>query len=66
MRRFSVAISEDLRQKIMILAEQKKQSFEDCVNQALYEYIETSQDNYKTDLCAVDSLERSFFLSIGE
>lgn len=66
MRQFSIAISEDLRRKITVLAKQKKQSVEDCINQALYEYIETSQDNYKTDLCAVDNLERSFFLSIGE
>lgn len=66
MSNISVSLSEDLKQKIAAIAAKSGRSFDDCVMLALRDYVENYEDVYKTDLCSVDNLERSFFLSIGE
>ncbi len=66
MTEISVTINEDLRKKIAKIAEKNGQNLNDCVAKALAAYVEEYEDVYKTDICAVDNLERSFFLSIGE
>lgn len=62
----SLNINEDLMQKLAKIAEKSGQSINDVALSALSAYVEEYEDVYKTDLCSVDNLERSFFLSIGE
>ncbi len=62
----SVSINADLQKKIAKIAKKNGQSFNELVARALTQYVEDYEDVYKTDVCAVDNLERSFFLSIGE
>ncbi len=62
----SLKIDEDLMQKLAKIAEKSGQSINDVALSALSAYVEDYEDVYKTDLCSVDNLERSFFLSIGE
>lgn len=62
----SVSINADLQKKIAKIAKKNGQSFNELVARALAQYVEDYEDVYKTDVCAVDNLERSFFLSIGE
>lgn len=66
MSNVSVTISEDLNGKIAAIAAKSGKTVEDCIALALRDYIDNYEDVYKTDLCSVDRLERSFFLSIGE
>ena len=66
MRKISLMVNDDLQNKIEKIAQKSGRSVDDCVALALRDYIENYEDIYKTDLCAVDNLERSFFLSIGE
>lgn len=66
MRKISVSLSDDLQKKISQIAAKSGKSLDECVALALRDYVENYEDVYKTDLCAVDNLERSFFLSIGE
>ncbi len=66
MSNISVSLTEDLKQKISTIAAKSGRSVDECIALALRDYIENYEDVYKTDLCAVDNLERSFFLSIGE
>lgn len=66
MRKISVMVNDELQYKIEKIAQKSGRSVDDCVALALRDYIENYEDIYKTDLCAVDNLERSFFLSIGE
>lgn len=66
MSNVSVSLNKDLYSKIAIIAEKSGRSIEECFALALAEYAENYEDVYKTDLSSVNSLERSFFLSIGE
>ena len=66
MTRISVTLSDDLKQKISALAQKNGQSLEQCVAMVLSEYVENSEDDFRTDFCSVNNLERSFFLSIGD
>lgn len=66
MSNISVSLTEDLKQKIAAIAAKSGHSVDECISLALHDYIENYEDVYKTDLCTVDNLERSFFLSIGE
>lgn len=66
MTNISVALSADLYNKLQTLSAKSGQSVEDCLEMAVAEYIENYEDTYKTDLNSVNSLERSFFLSVAE
>lgn len=66
MSSISVSLNDALKAKLARIAEKSGKSVEECVALALRDYVENYEDVYKTDLCAVDNLERSFFLSIGE
>ena len=66
MRQISVSLPDDLQNKISKIAAKSGNSLDECVAIALRDYVENYEDVYKTDICAVDNLERSFFLSIGE
>ena len=66
MSNISVNISADLKNKISKIAQKSGRSLDECIALALSEYAENYEDTYKTDLCSVNNLERSFFLSIGE
>ena len=66
MSNISVNISADLKNKISKIAQKSGRSLDECIALALSEYAVNYEDTYKTDLCSVDNLERSFFLSIGE
>ncbi len=66
MRKISVSVNDELRSKIETIAAKSGRSLDECVAAALRGYIDEYEDVYRTDLCAVDNLERSFFLSIGE
>lgn len=66
MSEISIKINAELHKKIAKIAEKNGQSLNDCVTKALAAYVDEYEDVYKTDICAVDNLERSFFLSIGE
>lgn len=66
MTAISVSINNDLHKKLAKIACKSGRSLEDCLVLALQNYVEEYEDVYKTDLCAVDNLERSFFLAIGE
>ena len=66
MHQISVSLSDDLQNKISKIAAKSGKSLDECVALALKDYVENYEDVYKTDICAVDNLERSFFLSIGE
>ncbi len=66
MSKVSISVSEDLKQKINAIAVKSGKSFDECIALALRDYVDNYEDVYKTDLCSVSQLERSFFLSIGE
>lgn len=66
MSNISVSINEDLQKRIAKIAKKSGRSVEECVAVALSEYIDNYEGFYKTDICAMDNLERSFFLSIAE
>lgn len=66
MSSISVSLNDAQKAKLARIAEKSGKSVEECVALALRDYVENYEDVYKTDLCAVDNLERSFFLSIGE
>lgn len=66
MSTISVSIDDKLNAKLALIARKSGKSAEECAAQALRDYVENYEDVYKTDICAVDNLERSFFLSIGE
>ena len=66
MTNISVNISSELNKKIALIAQKSGLNLDECVALALSEYIENYEDVYKTDICSVDNLERSFFLAIGE
>lgn len=66
MAEISISLNADLQKKLAKLAKKNGQSFDEVIAKALSSYVEEYEDVYKTDLCAVDNLERSFFLSIGE
>ena len=66
MTSISVNISSELNKKLALVAEKSGINFDECVSKALNEYIEQYEDIYNADICSVGSLERSFFLSIGE
>lgn len=66
MSNISVSISDGLNAKLALVAQKSGKTVDECVAAALRDYVENYEDVYKTDLCAVDNLERSFFLSIGE
>lgn len=66
MSNISVSLSTDLQNKIRKIAQKSGQTFDDCVALALREYADNYESFYSSDICAVDKLERSFFLSIGE
>lgn len=66
MTNISVSLSADLYNKLQTLSAKSGQSVEDCLEMAVAEYIENYEDTYKTDLNSVNSLERSFFLSVAE
>ena len=63
---FSISLSDELQKKLSLISEKSGRSMDECVVSALREYVENYEDVYKTDLCAVDNLERSFFLFVGE
>lgn len=66
MSAISVSLNKNLYLKLTAIAEKSGRSLDDCLDLALSEYVENYEDVYKTDLNSVNSLERSFFLSIGE
>lgn len=66
MSSISVSINDGLNAKLTLIARKSGKSVDECIAAALRDYVENYEDVYKTDLCAVDNLERSFFLSIGE
>lgn len=66
MRTVSVALNQKLYAKLTLMAEKSGRSVDECLELAINEYVDNYEDVYKTDLNAVNSLERSFFLSIGE
>lgn len=66
MSNISISLSADLQNKMNKIAQKSGRTFDDCVTSALCEYIDNYESFYGSDICAVDKLERSFFLSIGE
>lgn len=62
----SVSISADLQDKICKIAQKSGRTFDDCIALALREYVDNYENFYNSDIYAVDKLERSFFLSVGE
>ncbi|MDD4556060.1 MAG: ribbon-helix-helix protein, CopG family [Alphaproteobacteria bacterium] len=66
MNNISVSINAKLKGKLLKLAKEQNCSFDEIVEIALAEYVDTVNDNFKTDLSSVSSAERSFFLSIGK
>lgn len=66
MKTVSVALNKNLYAKLVLMAEKSGRSVDECLELAVGEYVENYEDIYKTDLNSVSSLERSFFLSVGE
>ena len=66
MKTVSVALNQKLYAKLTLMAEKSGRSVDECLEPAVGEYVDNYEDVYKTDLNSVNSLERSFFLSIGE
>lgn len=66
MNNTSVNISSEINSKLMEIARNEGCSIEDCVAQALSEYIAAYVDNCITDMNSVNNMERAFFLSAGE
>ena len=66
MKTVSVALNQKLYAKLTLMAEKSGRSVDECLELAAGEYVDNYEDVYKTDLNSVNSLERSFFLSIGE
>lgn len=62
----SVSINADLEKKAAKIAKKNGLSLDELMAKALAQYVEDYEDVYKTDICSVNNLERSFFLSIGE
>ncbi|MBE6449003.1 MAG: hypothetical protein E7018_06905 [Alphaproteobacteria bacterium] len=66
MRKIAVTINDELAHKINLIAQKSGRSLDECVASAIRGYVDEYEDIYRTDLCAIDNIERSFFLSIGE
>ena len=66
MKTVSVALNQKLYAKLTLMAEKSGRLVDECLELAVGEYVDNYEDVYKTDLNSVNSLERSFFLSIGE
>ena len=66
MRKLSVSVNDELQYKIEKIAQKSGRSLDECVAIALRAYVDEYEGIYRTDLCSVDNIERSFFLSIGE
>ena len=66
MKTVSVALNQKLYAKLTLMAEKSGRSVDERLELAVVEYVDNYEDVYKTDLNSVNSLERSFFLSIGE
>lgn len=66
MKTVSVVLNQKLYAKLVLMAEKSGRSVDECLELAVGEYVENYEDIYKTDLNSVSSLERSFFLSVGE
>ncbi|MFV0625982.1 MAG: ribbon-helix-helix protein, CopG family [Alphaproteobacteria bacterium] len=66
MNNISVSIKSEIKKKLLKLAKEQGCSFDEIIEIALAEYIETSEDNFRTDLSSVSASERSFFLSFGK
>ena len=66
MKTVSVALNQKLYAKLTLMAEKSGRSVDEFLELAVGEYVDNYEDVYKTDLNSVNSLERSFFLSIGE
>lgn len=66
MSNISVSLDKNLYGKLAELAAQSGRSVEDCLELAVTEYIENYEDACRTDLNAVDRLERSFFFAAAE
>ena len=66
MKTVSFALNQNLYAKLVLMAEKSGRSVDECFELAVGEYVENFEDIYKTDLNSVSSLERSFFLSVGE
>ncbi|MDO5386328.1 MAG: hypothetical protein Q4F75_03555 [Pseudomonadota bacterium] len=65
MNNTSVNISSEINSRLMEIARNEGCSIEDCVAQALSEYI-AAYDDCITDMNSVNNMERAFFLSAGE
>ncbi len=66
MNHISVDISGEIYSRLKEIAREEGCSPEECLTTALTEYIVSRQDNYLTDMNAVNRVERAFFLSAGE
>ena len=66
MSRVSIDPSAKLHHQLAEIADRRGIGMEECLLNALKAYAEQEADVYKTDLCAVDNLERAFFLSVAE
>ena len=66
MSNISVSLDKNLYGKLTELAAQSGRSVTDCLELAVAEYVENYEDAYRTDLNAVDSVERSFFFAVAE
>lgn len=66
MNNISVSINKETKAKLLKLAKEQGCSFDEIIEIALAEYVETAEDNFVTDLSSVSASERSFFLSFGK
>lgn len=59
----TVSVNSDLKQKLFLLARKNGSSVEECLNQALAEYVENWEDFYNSDLFSTND-EKSYFSSL--
>jgi len=59
----TVSVNNDLKQKLFTLARKNGASVEECLNQALAEYVENWEDFYSSDLFSTSD-EKVYFSSL--
>jgi len=59
----TVSVNSDLKKKLFSLARKNGASVEECLNQALAEYVENWDDFYNSDLFSTND-EKAYFSSL--
>ncbi len=62
----SVSINSSVYQKLQQIAAERNQPLQQCLEEAVLEYIDNYEDTCDSTAESLDTLERTFFMSVAE